>query len=200
LVLTAQRLFGERGYRATTMDDIAQAAGVTKPLLYQHFASKRALYLELVQQVSTELLAALRAAHDRASGPRALVENGYRAYFEMIVTHEDAFGLLFGRNAPDDPELSSAVRAVEREVLEVVESQIPEELGEDHRRLVAYALIGMAEGGSRFWADSAHDATTAARDELALLADRVAKIAWGGLRCIEEGDEPDLTIGGSDAR
>jgi AcrR family transcriptional regulator len=198
-VLTAQRLFGERGYRATTMDDIAQAAGVTKPLLYQHFASKRALYLELVQQVSGELLDALRSAHGRANSPRELVANGYQAYFEMIVNHEDAFGLLFGRNAPDDPELSDAVRAVELEILEVVESQIPEELGEDHRRLVAYALIGMAEGGSRFWADSAREASGAPREDLALLAERVADIAWGGLRCVEEG-EADLTIDGPDAQ
>src|SRR5579875_562971 len=72
LVATAQRLFAERGYRATTMDDIAHAAGVTKPLLYQHFTSKRALYLELVQEVSAELLAALRAAHARATSRREL--------------------------------------------------------------------------------------------------------------------------------
>ena len=44
----ALTLFAERGYNATTMDDTAEAAGVTKPLLYQHFDSKRALYLELV--------------------------------------------------------------------------------------------------------------------------------------------------------
>ncbi|SRR5579875_9382 len=186
LVLTALRLFGERGYRATTMEDIAHAAGVTKPLLYQHFASKRALYLELVQEVSAELLAALRAAHARATSRRELVENGYRAYFETIVHHAEAFRLLFGRHAPDDPELLGAVRAVEREVLEVVASRIPEELGDDHRRLLAYALIGLAEGGARYWVDSARKGASSAED-VEVLAGRISAMAWGGLRSIEIG-------------
>jgi AcrR family transcriptional regulator len=183
LVTTAQRLFADRGYRATTMDDIAHAAGVTKPLLYQHFASKRALYLELVQHVSDELVAALRSAHNRASGPRELVENGYRAYFEMIMTHRDAFRLVFGRHAPDDPELSSAVRAVERRVLEVVEARIPTDLAPEHRRLLAYALIGMAEAGSRFWVDSSRAGATTPED-IEVLSRRVSALAWGGLRSI----------------
>src|ERR1035441_6338030 len=144
LVATAQRLFGERGYRATTMEDIATAAGVTKPLLYQHFTSKRALYLELVHRVSTELLEALGSANRRASGPREMVENGFRAYFELIVTHEDSFRLLFGRQAPDDPELFTAVRQVETAVLDIIEASMPRELQPDHRRLLAYAVIGMA--------------------------------------------------------
>jgi hypothetical protein len=57
----------------------------------------------------------------------------------------------------------------------------------------------MAEGGSRFWADSARAASGAPREDLALLAERVAKIAWGGLRCVEEG-EADLTTDGPDAQ
>jgi len=200
LVATAQRLFGERGYRATTMEDIANAAGVTKPLLYQHFASKRALYLELVHQVSSELLEALASAHQRAIGPRQMVANGFGAYFELIVTHEDAFRLLFGRQAPDDPELFVAVRQVETAVLDMVESNMPTDLAPTHRRLLAYAMIGMAEGGSRYWveksrkeaaaalmdptSDTATDAEKAATspDGVRLLADRVSKIAWYGLR------------------
>ena len=65
----ALALFAERGYRATTMDDVAEAAGVTKPLVYQHFSSKRALYLELVDSVARELLAAVARATAAAEGP-----------------------------------------------------------------------------------------------------------------------------------
>src|SRR5277367_3342176 len=88
LVAVALELFAERGYRPTTMDDIAEAAGVTKPLLYQHFSSKRALYLELVDAVSDELLAAIGEATDRAAGPRAQVNQGFAAYFRFLVSHE----------------------------------------------------------------------------------------------------------------
>jgi len=200
LVATARRLFGERGYRATTMEDIANAAGVTKPLLYQHFVSKRALYLELVHQVSSELLEALGSAHQRSNGPREMVENGFGAYFELIVTHEDAFRLLFGRQAPDDPELFVAVRQVETAVIDMLESHMPTDLAPAHRRLLAYAIIGMAEGGTRYWVersrkeaagsvldpttDPATDAEKAAAlvDGVRLLAERVSKIAWYGLR------------------
>jgi AcrR family transcriptional regulator len=200
LVLTAQRLFGERGYRATTMEDIANAAGVTKPLLYQHFASKRALYLELVHQVSSELLDSLGAAHARSDGPREMMNNGLGAYFELIVTHEDAFRLLFGRQAPDDPELFLAVRKVETAVIDLIEAQMPTDLAPAHRRLLAYAIIGVAEAGTRYWveksrkdaavaaldptADAATDAEKAAAvaDGVRLLSQRVAEIAWFGLR------------------
>src|SRR5271168_5070499 len=74
LFSVALELFASRGYRATTMDDIAEAAGVTKPLVYQHFSSKRALYLELVESVSAELLAAIAQATASADGPRQQVE------------------------------------------------------------------------------------------------------------------------------
>jgi AcrR family transcriptional regulator len=195
LVRTALRLFGEHGYRATTMEDIANEAGVTKPLLYQHFTSKRALYLELVQQVSDELLLALRSAHRAANGPREMTENGFQAYFELIVTHEDAFRLLFGRTAPDDPELASAARQVETAVLNEVESTMPIGLPAEHRRLLAYQIVGMAEGGTRFWVEwskskaAGHGAARAtgvtSPEDVALLAERVSRIAWAGLRGLE---------------
>src|SRR5580693_9731097 len=85
LFSVALELFAERGYRATTMDDIALAAGVTKPLVYQHFSSKRDLYQELVDSVAKELLDALHEALHQASGPRQMVEFGFAAYFELAV-------------------------------------------------------------------------------------------------------------------
>src|SRR5271155_5534856 len=84
LIAVALELFAVRGYRATTMDDIAEAAGVTKPLVYQHFSSKRALYLELVESVSAELLGAIAEATAKADGPRQQVELGFAAYFRLV--------------------------------------------------------------------------------------------------------------------
>src|SRR5580704_9006247 len=77
LFAVALELFAQRGYRATTMDDIAEAAGVTKPLVYQHFSSKRALYLELVDSIAQELVGAVRRAVAAAEGPRRQVELGF---------------------------------------------------------------------------------------------------------------------------
>src|ERR1700728_3880633 len=109
LFAVALELFAQRGYRSTTMDDIAEAAGVTKPLLYQHFSSKRALYLELVDSVAKDLLTAINEATFTAAGPRQQVEQGFAAYFRMVVTHEAAFRLLYGRNDAGDEELGDAL-------------------------------------------------------------------------------------------
>jgi AcrR family transcriptional regulator len=197
----ALSLFAERGYAATTMDDIAEAAGVTKPLVYQHFDSKRALYLELMDFVSRKLIDAIAHSTAQADGPRQQVELGFAAYFELVVGNEDAFRLLYGRDAPDDPELGDALRRVEDAIAEAIDPLIDAGLDPEHRLLLAYAVVGMAEGASRHWmagrgardraADDANTEGTprdggedsaATRLDAGLLAIRLADLAWAGLR------------------
>ncbi|HMK99340.1 MAG TPA: TetR/AcrR family transcriptional regulator [Acidimicrobiales bacterium] len=179
------RLFAAHGFEATTMDDIAEAAGVTKPLLYQHFASKRALYVELCDGVARSLLEAIGKAVVAAEGPRQRVEGGFAAYFQLVVSQADAFALLIGSDVPDDPELSRAVRHVEDMLAEAVDVLIDADLERDHRRLLAYAVVGMAEGASRYFLGVGErsgrpleqaDADAAAR--------RLAELAWAGLRSV----------------
>lgn len=178
-------LFAERGYRATTMDDVAEAAGVTKPLVYQHFSSKRALYLELVDSVAHEMLAAIADAAARAEGPRQQVEQGFAAYFQLVVTHESAFRLLYGRDHGDDEELGEALRRVEDVLAEAIDPLIAAGLDPDHRRLLAYAVVGMAEGASRHWiATHPPLGDDAAEAEARRLAARMADLAWAGLRSV----------------
>ncbi len=185
LVAVALELFARRGYRATTMDDIADAAGVTKPLLYQHFSSKRALYLELVDSIARELLTAVREAVMEADGPRQQVELGFAAYFRLVVSKEAEFRLLYGRDQ-DDPELGRALRAVEDAIAEAIDPLIAAGLDDDHRRLLAYGIVGMAEGASRrFMAQRREGKGDGALEEEALrLARRMADLAWAGLRSV----------------
>lgn len=192
----ALRLFAERGFEATTMDEIAEAAGVTKPLLYQHFSSKRALYLELVDSVAEELLAEIGTATAAAPGPREQVEDGFAAYFRMLVAHKTAFRLLYGRSSPNEPELGSALRRVEDAIAVAIDPLIAAGLDPDHRRFLAYAVVGMAEGASRHWIEARGSGGTgvggtgAARedprldDEAQRLAGRLADLAWAGLRAV----------------
>ena len=147
----ALSLFAEHGYAATTMDDIAEAAGVTKPLVYQHFDSKRALYLELMDVISRELVTRIVKATANAEGPRRQVELGFAAYFELMLENEQAFRLLYGRDAPDDPELGEALRRVEEVLAQAIGSLIDADLEPEHRLLLAHAVVGMAEGASRHW-------------------------------------------------
>jgi AcrR family transcriptional regulator len=186
----ALSLFADRGFAATTMDDIAEAAGVTKPLVYQHFESKRALYLELMDVISRQLVDRIVVSTADAVGPRRQVELGMAAYFEMMVENEQAFRLLYGRDAPDDLELGEALRRVEDAIAQAIEPLIDAGLDPEHRLLLAYSVVGMAEGASRHLlnrgadrlsARSAKNAVTRA-EEAAQLATRVADMAWAGLR------------------
>jgi len=191
----ALSLFAKHGYAAATMDDIAEAAGVTKPLVYQHFESKRALYLELMDVFSRELVTRIVKATANAQGPRQQVEQGFAAYFELMLGNEEAFRLLYGRGAPDDPELGEALRRVEETLAQAIDSLIDAGLEPEHRLLLAHAVVGMAEGASRHWLDArrrdgtgdgdlpAEPGTGDERDaEAKRLATRLADFAWAGLR------------------
>ncbi|MBV8462543.1 MAG: TetR/AcrR family transcriptional regulator [Acidimicrobiales bacterium] len=199
LFATALRLFAERGYSATTMDDIAEAAGVTKPLLYQHFDSKRALYLELMDVFAGVLVRRIVDATADAEGPRQQVERGFAAYFALMVENEAAFRLLYGREAPADPELSEARRRVEETIAQAIDPLIDAGLDPEHRLLLAHSVVGMAEGAGRHWLERRQSSASGAADgdngtaagatmdmdpalEAATLAIRLADLAWAGLR------------------
>ncbi len=184
LVAVALELFAQRGYRSTTMDDIAEAAGVTKPLVYQHFSSKRALYLELVNSIAQELLLAVRSAVGQAQGPRQQVEMGFAAYFRLVVSREAEFRLLYGRDHADDEELGRALRTVEDAIAEAIEPLMNAGLDDDHRRLLAYSVVGMAEGASRRFMEQRTADGGAVEEDAYRLARRVANLAWAGLRSV----------------
>ncbi|MEY2399375.1 MAG: hypothetical protein QOJ00_2549 [Actinomycetota bacterium] len=178
LVDTALVLFAERGLHGTSMDDIADAAGVTKPVLYQHFASKRALFLELLDDVGKQLLDAIATATNAADSPRRQVENGLTAYFQFVADHHNSFVLLFGDGSRRDEEFAEAVERVEAVIAEFIAALINVDLDADHRLLLAHAVVGLAEGASRRWvAAGAVESAQAA-------AGRVADLAWAGLRAV----------------
>ena len=85
----------------------------------------------------------------RADGPRQQVELGFAAYFRLVVSNEAEFRLLYGRDHADDQELGRALRAVEDAIAEAIDPLIDAGLDDDHRRLLAYGIVGMAEGASR---------------------------------------------------
>jgi AcrR family transcriptional regulator len=161
------------------MDDIAAAAGVTKPVLYQHFASKRALFTDVLRDVGGQLLGNLATATADATTGRDRVEAGFAAYFRFVTANEPAFRVLFGAAARNDPEFATIVDAVLDEVVEAISGLIAIEGTAEHRRVLAHAVVGMAEATSR---DALSDDDTALGPER--LAAWVAELAWFGLRGI----------------
>ena len=185
LLDVARRAFAERGYHQTSMDDVAEAAGVTKPVLYQHFTSKRHLYLELLDDVGGRMMDGIAKAVAAADGPRQQVEAGFRAYFRFVAEEADAFRLLFGSGTRRDEEFERAVRRVEDSIAEAVAVFIEADVDAEHRRLLAHGLVGLAEGTSRDWLSRGGGS----RREADTLARRIAELAYAGLRGIRR-DEP----------
>lgn len=164
------------------MDDIAEAAGVTKPVLYQHFGSKRQLYLELLEDVGRELVDAIASATTTSEGPRRQVEAGFGAYLDVVAARPDAFRLLFGSGARRDEQFADAVRRVEAMIADAVAALIAADIDDDHRLVLAHAIVGMAEAVVR--ERLADDDTVDPK----LLARQLADLAWGGLRAVRRVD------------
>ena len=137
LLDVALQTFVRRGLDATTMDDIAHAAGVTKPLLYQHFKSKRALFLELLDDVVVRIIDALTAATESAPGPRQQVEAGFSAYFGFVLHNESAIRLLLDSRLPHDLELARAMRRVNDTIAEAIAPLINADIDPQHQRVLA---------------------------------------------------------------
>jgi AcrR family transcriptional regulator len=166
------------------MDDVAAQAGFTKPILYQHFASKESLYTELLATVSERLLSRLHDAVSAAPTPRELVEAAFRVYFHMVVEESNAFRLLFLQ--PQVSDGGSPTRTVEARLLSFVEPLIPEHFDDQHRQQLAGGIVGLAEGAALVWLieQEAAGRPPVPEGEAERLAQRTATLAWGGLRNI----------------
>jgi AcrR family transcriptional regulator len=175
----ALTVFGEQGFHRTSMNDVAEAAGVTKPVLYQHFRSKRDLYRELLTEVGSQLLDEITKATTAATSPHEQVELGFIAYFRFVATNEPAFRVLFGGGTRRDEEFAAQVALVEGAIAEAIATLIDVEgLTVAARRQLAHGLVGLAEGTSRLWVA---DGKQEPPEQLARL---VADLAWRGLRGI----------------
>lgn len=177
LLTVAVEEFGTTGYHDTSMNQLADAAGVTKPVLYQHFASKRDLYLELLRDIGGRLRDAITETTATASGPHAQVEAGFGAYFRFFAADPPAFVVLFGDGARKDEEFAALSHEVEASLAETVaELIIADGLDDDDRRILAFGIVGLAEGSARYWVARGLDIDTNR------LATRLADMVWYGLR------------------
>lgn len=176
LLDTALDVFAAAGFHGTSMAAVAEAAGVTKPVLYQHFTSKHDLFLQLLADVGARLGDVILKATADAPGPHAQVTAGFEAYFHFVAENEAAFRLLFGSGTFDDDAFSDAVRQVEGTLAEAVAGLIDAGLDDDHRRLLGHGIVGLAETTVR------HLIAQGGVKDPAREAQRVADLAWAGLR------------------
>lgn len=177
LLEVALKVFAQQGFFVTSMSDIAEAAGVTKPVLYQHFRSKRELYGKLLTEVGDQIQDAITKAVASAHSPREQVEQGFAAYFRFVDDHRDAFRLFYTSGSQRDEEFSAITHKVENTLAEQVAGLIEiEGLSSEQRQLLGHGIVGMIEGASTHWLSSE------AKSDPEELTRQLADLAWRGLR------------------
>jgi AcrR family transcriptional regulator len=174
----AVQVFARRGYHGTSMNDVAEAAGVTKPVLYQHFESKQALYLALIEDVGNRMITAIAKATAGAVNGKMQTELGFQAYLRWVADDRDAFLLLFATQANRDELATRAIRTITDEAAAAIAPLIAVDMDPEQQRTVAHGLVGLAEGVSRRLVERGEDFDP---DELGHL---VAGLAWAGLRSL----------------
>ena len=157
LLGAAQEVFVAHGYHAAAMDDIAERAGVSKPVLYQHFPSKLELYLALLDQHADDLVAKVRVALQSTTDNRQRVEASVAAYVDFVdggdTDREGAFRLVFESDLKSEPAVRERVERMTSECVEAIAQTIARDTGfrEEDALLLSVGLVGLAEVGARWW-------------------------------------------------
>jgi AcrR family transcriptional regulator len=177
LLGAAQEVFVAQGYHAAAMDDIAERAGVSKPVLYQHFPGKLDLYLALLDQHCEALVQSVRAALASTSDNKYRVAATMDAYFAYVEDEGGAFRLVFESDLTNEPAVRDRVDKVSLDCAEAVSEVISEDtdLPPDEAMLLAVGLCGMAQITARYWLSAGQKVP---RDAAAKL---ISSLSWRGI-------------------
>jgi AcrR family transcriptional regulator len=176
----ALEAFASRGYDATSVGEIAAAAGVTRSVLYDHFPSKKALYLWLLERESALLLEHVAARILAEGSHEERMRNAIDAFLSFVGTHPLAWQML-SRQGAGDAEIAAADDRLRARSAEAIRSLLAADLlaaGVDpggRRAEVLVELAGSAVEGIARWA---HDHPSVPREEL---VDSAMELLWGGL-------------------
>jgi AcrR family transcriptional regulator len=155
LLAAAQEVFVANGYHAAAMDEIAEHAGVSKPVLYQHFPGKLELYLALIDTQAAALTNAVTEALERTTDNRERIHGVLSAYFGFVDRddHDGAFRLIFETDLNNDPAVRERVERVTQQTMEAVAHVVAADTGLDRAQaeLLATGLTGAAHVAARWW-------------------------------------------------
>ncbi len=177
LLGAAQEVFVAQGYHAAAMDDIAERAGVSKPVLYQHFPGKLELYLALLDQHCDALLQTVRNALASTTDNKKRVEATMDAYFAFVEDEGGAFRLVFESDLTNEPAVRERVDKVALDCAEAISEVIAEDTGlpQQQSMLLAVGLGGVSQVVARYWLSSGTGIPRA--EALQLLT----SLAWRGI-------------------
>jgi AcrR family transcriptional regulator len=177
LLQAAHQVFAANGYHAAAMDEIADAAHVSKPVLYQHFPGKRELYLALLDMHLQSLTGMLRDALTSTADNKERVQATIGAYFRFIAEESQAHRIVFESDLSNDPEVAARLEGFNARLASSIAGVLAEEtnLSIVEATLLGRALAGMAQVSARYWVQSGAGLD---RDQASEL---IYRLAWRGI-------------------
>lgn len=177
LLAAAQEVFVAQGYHQAAMDEIAERAGVSKPVLYQHFPGKLELYLALLEQHSEALVEKQRDALESTTDNRERVQASFQAFFDFVAGDGEAFRLVFESDLRNLPAVREKLEQTLHRCAALIGEVIRQDtsISEDEAHILSIGLVGMAETSARYWLSLAGSIPKEAAEQL------VARLAWRGL-------------------
>ncbi len=178
LLDAAREVFVERGYHAAAMDEIAVRAGVSKPVLYQHFPGKLDLYLALLDISIDEFVASVVKALDSTHDNKKRVAAAMETFFAFVGGEGDTFRLLFENDLTNAEAVRGRLDALTRRCAQAIAPVIAEDTGlsTEESQLLAAGMVGMAQVAARFWLAS--DGSLPRSDATSL----ITTLGWRGIR------------------
>ncbi|KUM31446.1 TetR/AcrR family transcriptional regulator [Glutamicibacter mishrai] len=177
LLQAAHQVFVAHGYHGASMDEIAEVALVSKPVLYQHFPGKRELYLALLDSHLADFSRQLDEAIDSTTDNRQRVFATINTYYSYIKGESQAYRLIFESDVLADALIAGRIERFNNALAQSIARVVVEdtELSEAEGLLAGRALAGLSQVSARYWAstDEAVDQATA--------VDLISRLAWRGI-------------------
>jgi AcrR family transcriptional regulator len=177
LLGAAQEVFVSQGYHAAAMDEIAERAGISKPVLYQHFPSKLELYLALLDESVEALIDTVRNALSSTDDNKQRVAATFGAYFGFVAGAGGAFRLVFESDLSNEPAVRVRLDRSVQECARMISEFIKEDtrIPEDAAHMLAVGMVGTAQVSARYWLGSDRWIPQEEAEQL------MARLAWRGI-------------------
>ena len=189
LIDVGRKLFAEKGFDGTSVEEIAAEAGVSKPVVYEHFGGKEGLYAVVVDREIEGLLVAVTGALDSPGTSRQIIERAALALLDYVESSTDGFRILV-RDSPAGQATGSFAS-----LMSDISSRVDHILAAEFKRhkldpkaapMYAQMLVGMIALTGQWWLDN----RKFKKNEVAA---HVVNLAWNGLTGLEP--KPTLTAG-----
>ena len=177
LLGAAQEVFVAQGYHAAAMDEIAERAGVSKPVLYQHFPGKLELYLALLDEHAEGLVQRVRDALASTPDNKLRVERTMEAFYDFVAGEGEAYRLVFESDLRNVAPVRARVDRTNQQCAEMIAQVIQVDTGvsSEEAHLLGMGLVGMAEVSARYWLSQSGSIPKTQAESL------ISRLSWRGI-------------------